>query len=149
MTDYHAEKYAAALAFAERQVAATIERTGDYFPIYTSGGKWHHGGELWTDWTGGFFAGMMWQFFRRTGNPQWRERAEHYSRLLEQRQHDRDVHDLGFIFLNTYRPWHELTGDAPCATCSSRPAARWPCDFKSEASTCARSSGRSRCLSIS
>ena len=60
------------------------------------------------EWTGGFFAGMMWQFHRRTGDPKWRERAEHYSRLLEHRQHDRNVHDLGFIFLNTYLPRHEL-----------------------------------------
>jgi len=112
MTDPHVQQYTAALEFAQLQVAATIERTGDYFPIYSSGGRWHHGGELWTDWTGGFFAGMMWQFFRRTGDTPWRERAEHYSRLLEHRQHDRNVHDLGFIFLNTYRPWFELTGDA-------------------------------------
>jgi unsaturated chondroitin disaccharide hydrolase len=112
MTDFHAEKYAGALDFAERQVSATIERTGDYFPIYTTGGKWQHAGELWTDWTGGFFAGLMWQFVKRGGEPEWRARAEHYSRLLEHRQHDRNVHDLGFIFLNTYRPWFELTGEA-------------------------------------
>ena len=65
MTDAHAAHYAGALDFAERQVAATIERTPDYFPIYTTGGRWHHQGELWTDWTGGFFAGLMWQFVRR------------------------------------------------------------------------------------
>jgi unsaturated chondroitin disaccharide hydrolase len=99
------------LDFAERQVAATIARTPDYFPIYTEQGRWHHAGELWTDWTGGFFAGMMWKFHKRRGDSVWREWAEHYSRLLEHRQHDRDVHDLGFIFLNTYRPWFELTGD--------------------------------------
>ena len=34
-----------------------------------------------------------------------------YSRRLEHRQHDRDVHDLGFIFLNSYLPWYRLTGD--------------------------------------
>jgi unsaturated chondroitin disaccharide hydrolase len=118
MTDAHAARYARALDFAERQVAATIERTPDYFPIYTTGGRWHHQGELWTDWTGGFFAGLMWQFARRGhADPSrghadpWRARAEHYSRLLEHRQHDRNVHDLGFIFLNTYRPWYELTED--------------------------------------
>jgi unsaturated chondroitin disaccharide hydrolase len=111
MTDFHADKYARALDFSQRQVAATIERSPDYFPIYTVGGRWNHPGELWTDWTGGFFAGMMWQFFKRTGDPAWRSRAEHYSRLLEHRQHDRNVHDLGFIFLNTYRPWYELTHD--------------------------------------
>jgi unsaturated chondroitin disaccharide hydrolase len=111
MLDPHIAKFSQALDFAERQVAATIERAPDYFPIYTVGGRWHHAGELWTDWTGGFFAGMMWQFFRRSGQPVWQERAEHYSRLLEPRQHDRNVHDLGFIFLNTYRPWYRLTGD--------------------------------------
>lgn len=104
-------QYVRAFEFAERQVAATIERSPDCFPIYTTGGRWRHDGELWTDWTGGFFAGMMWQFFQRTGNEAWRRRAEHYSRLLEHRQHDRHVHDLGFIFLNTYRPWYELTRD--------------------------------------
>lgn len=102
--------YTTALSFAERQVASLITNYPDFFPIYTVSGRWHHGGELWTDWTGGFLAGMMWQFHRRTGNDEWRRRAEHYSKLLEHRQHDRSVHDLGFIFLNTYLPWYELTG---------------------------------------
>ena len=103
--------YSRALEFAERQVASLIQARPDFFPIYTEQGKWFHGGELWTDWTGGFLAGMMWQFQRRTGNSTWRERAEHYSKLLEHRQHDRNVHDLGFIFLNTYLPWYEATRD--------------------------------------
>lgn len=100
-----------AFDFAARQVRATIERTPDYFPIYTVEGRWEHGGELWTDWCAGFHAGMMWLIARRTEDPWWRETAEHYSRLLEHKQHDRAVHDLGFIFLNTYLPWYERTGD--------------------------------------
>ena len=104
--------YNAALDFAERQVAGLVERHPDFFPIYTVGGKWHHPGELWTDWTGGFLTGMMWRFFHRRGDRSWRERAEHYSRLLEHRKSDRNVHDLGFIFLNSYLPWYEATGDA-------------------------------------
>lgn len=102
-------RYRQALEFAEQQVARLIERSPDFFPIYTAGGRWRHEGELWTDWTGGFLAGMMWQFHRRTGSPRWQQRAEHYSRLLEPRQFDRKVHDLGFIFLNTYLPWYEQT----------------------------------------
>lgn len=101
-----------AFAFAERQVRATVERTPDYFPIYTVNGRWAHAGELWTDWCAGFHAGMMWLIARRTKDPWWRATAEHYSKLLEPKQHDRAVHDLGFIFLNTYLPWYELTGDA-------------------------------------
>src|SRR5437773_4495065 len=104
-------RYAAALQFGEHQVRSLIERHPDFFPMYTVGGKWRHTGEKWTQWTDGFLGGMMWQFHSRTKDARWRDRAEHYSRLLEHRQHDRDVHDLGFIFLSTYLPWYELTGD--------------------------------------
>ncbi|MEX2175611.1 MAG: glycoside hydrolase family 88 protein [Pirellulaceae bacterium] len=105
--------YTAALQFAETQVAALIEKHPHFFPMYTVDGKWHHTGEPWTQWTDGFLGGMMWQFHLRTGAPAWRARAEEYSKLLEHRQHDRNVHDLGFIFLSTYLPWFELTGDKP------------------------------------
>jgi unsaturated chondroitin disaccharide hydrolase len=122
-------RYTAALQFAERQVKALIEANPDFFPMYTVGGKWRHAGEKWTHWTDGFLGGMMWQFHlreianlaqltlevQRSNLPDkdtfWRKNAEHYSRLLEHRQHDRDVHDLGFIFLSTYLPWYELTND--------------------------------------
>jgi unsaturated chondroitin disaccharide hydrolase len=100
-----------AFEFAARQVRATVERHPDFFPTYTEGGRWHHAGALWTDWCGGFHAGMMWLVAERSGDPWWLATARHYSRLLEPRQHDRAVHDLGFIFLNTYLPWYRLTGD--------------------------------------
>ncbi len=96
---------------AARQVRATIERTPDFFPMYTFGGRWKHAGELWTDWCAGFHAGMMWLLARHTGDSEWRANAEHYSKLIEHKQFDRAVHDLGFIFLNTYKPWYEATGD--------------------------------------
>jgi unsaturated chondroitin disaccharide hydrolase len=100
-----------AFDFAARQVRATVRRDPDYFPIYTQGGRWRHTGERWTDWCAGFHAGMMWLIAQRTHDAWWRDTAEHYSRLLEPRQFDRDVHDLGFIFLNTYLPWYCVTGD--------------------------------------
>jgi unsaturated chondroitin disaccharide hydrolase len=100
-----------AFDFAARQVRATIRRDPDFFPNYTQGGRWRHTGERWTDWCAGFHAGMIWLVALRTGDRWWRKTAEHYSRLLEGRQHDRDVHDLGFIFLNSYLPWYCVTGD--------------------------------------
>jgi unsaturated chondroitin disaccharide hydrolase len=99
-----------AFEFAARQVRATIGRHPDFFPIYTVDGRWAHGGELWTDWCAGFHAGMMWLLAGRTGTSSWREAAEHYSQLLEPRRYDREVHDLGFIFLNSYLPWYRATG---------------------------------------
>ena len=105
------ESYTAALEFAEQQVSNLVDAHPDFFPIYTVDGKWYHEGELWTDWTGGFLAGMMWQFHIRTGDKTWRARAEHYSKLLEHRKDDLNVHDLGFIFLNTYLKWYQVTKD--------------------------------------
>ncbi len=113
MPDSSIDRYEAAFHFAQRQVDALVESHPDYFPIYTTGGRWRHQGELWTDWTGGFLVGMMWKFLEHSGDQKWRRRAEHYSQLLEHRKSDRAVHDLGFIFLNTYLPWYELTGDQP------------------------------------
>jgi unsaturated chondroitin disaccharide hydrolase len=54
---------------------------------------------------------MLWIFARRTGDPWWRERAEHYARLIEHRKHDRAVHDLGFLFWSTWKRWYDTTGD--------------------------------------
>jgi unsaturated chondroitin disaccharide hydrolase len=99
-----------AFDFAARQVRATVDRDPHFFPVHTTNGRWKHGGESWTDWCAGFHAGMMWKIAERTADSWWRKTAEEYSRLLERRQHDREVHDLGFIFLNTFLPWYRLTG---------------------------------------
>jgi unsaturated chondroitin disaccharide hydrolase len=100
-----------AFAFAQRQVRQLAERDPDFYPMYTQGGKWRHSGEAWTHWCDGFLPGMMWIFFERTRDENWRRLAERYSRPLEPRRHDRTVHDLGFIFTSTYDRWFRLTGD--------------------------------------
>lgn len=96
---------------AAQKVGTTIDRHPDYFPMYTEAGRWALQGERWTDWCSGFHTGMMWLCEARIGHPWWREKAEHYCRLLEHRKLDQDVHDLGFVFLNSYLPWYERTGD--------------------------------------
>lgn len=99
-----------ALDFAQKQVRRLIEKHPDYFPMYTAGGRWVHTGEKWTNWCEGFLPGMMWIFHEETKDPYWREKAEHYSRLIEHRKDDRAVHDLGFLFYHgTYRRWYDAT----------------------------------------
>ena len=100
-----------ALRFAQHQVLGLITRDPDYFPLYTEQGKWRHGKQSWTNWCEGFLGGMMWIFTRRYNDPEWRARAEHYSLLVEERQHDRNVHDLGFVFWSTWKRWFDLAGD--------------------------------------
>jgi unsaturated chondroitin disaccharide hydrolase len=112
-----------ALDFAEKQVRALIEGNPDFYPIYTLNGKWKHEGQAWTRWCDGFLPGMMWIFHKRallskrhqtngSGLPEssfWFEKAIAYSQPLESRQHDRDVHDLGFIFFSSYYRWYQAT----------------------------------------
>jgi unsaturated chondroitin disaccharide hydrolase len=100
-----------ALEFAQAQVRALISNHPDYFPLYTEDGKWQHGREAWTNWCEGFLGGMMWIFAARNGDQYWRERAEHYTLLIEERQHDTNVHDLGFVFWSTWKRWFDQTGD--------------------------------------
>jgi len=104
------------LGFAERQVTRLIEKNPGYYPVYTKKGKWKHEGPAWTHWCDGFLPGLMWIFHRRaaeSGAAQnfWMEKAIEYTRPLEPRQFDRDVHDLGFIFLSSYYRWYQVSKD--------------------------------------
>jgi len=101
-----------AFDFAGMQLRHLVETYPDYLPVYTLGGKWKHGGEAWTNWCEGFLGGQLWLMYRHTREEYWREKAEHYSRLIEHRKTDRNVHDLGFLFWSTWKRWYDLTGDA-------------------------------------
>jgi unsaturated chondroitin disaccharide hydrolase len=105
------ERAAAVFDFAQNQVQGLIQRHPDFYPMYTEAGQWKHDKPAWTRWCDGFLPGMMWIFARRTGSAEWAKQAEHYSRALEHRKHDRDVHDLGFVFWSTYKRGYDLTGD--------------------------------------
>src|SRR5438105_13442173 len=100
-----------ALDFAARQARHVIDACPGYAPMYTVGGRWRQEGELWTHWCEGFYPGISWLLFAHTGDAFWRRAAENSSRALEPRQHDRRVHDLGFLFLSTYLRWYHRSGD--------------------------------------
>lgn len=95
---------------AEDKVTSLVRRHPDRFPLYTSGGRWQLDGEAWTNWCEGFLGGQLWLLAARTGKPELSALAEHYSLLIKGREHDREVHDLGFLFWPTWRRWYEATG---------------------------------------
>ena len=110
------ELFENALKFAQKQVRNLIAMQPDYYPLYTSNGKWRHEGQAWTHWCDGFLPGMMWVFRRHLppDHPDkqfWMDCAIRYSQPLEPRKLDREVHDLGFIFLSSYYRWYRQTGD--------------------------------------
>ena len=102
-----------ALGFAQAQVRRLVRKHPGFYPLYTDRGLWKHDKPAWTHWCDGFLPGMMWLFLesRMADDPTfWRATAEQYSRALESRKEDRDVHDLGFIFFHgTYRRWFNAT----------------------------------------
>lgn len=112
----HGPLFEEAFRFAQQQVRKLVESHPDLYPIYTQNGHWKHEGAAWTHWCDGFLPGMMWLFRRRAepGSAEsnyWFDKACHYTKALEPRKFDRDVHDLGFIFLSTYYRWYQLAKD--------------------------------------
>jgi unsaturated chondroitin disaccharide hydrolase len=101
----------AAVEVAAGKVARLAADYPEYFPLYTDQGRWKHGKEAWTNWCEGFLGGQMWLFHELGLGGEWRARAEHYSQLVEGRQFDDQVHDLGFVLCPTWKKWWELTGD--------------------------------------
>jgi unsaturated chondroitin disaccharide hydrolase len=115
-TPLHRALFESALDFAAGQVKLLIGRHPDFYPMYTHQGRWKHDLPAWTHWCDGFLPGMMWIFHSRhaPGASEagwWIEQAIRYSKPLEPRQFDRNVHDLGFIFMSTYHRWHGVTGE--------------------------------------
>lgn len=106
-----------AMRFSQKQVKRLIEAHPDLYPVYTKGGKWKHDGPAWTRWCDGFLPGMMWLFRRheaQNGGKDvafWYTKAVEYTKPLESRKLDQDVHDLGFVFLNTYYRWSQVDKD--------------------------------------
>lgn len=97
-----------AFAFAGTQVRGLIERAPGRMPTYTREGRWVLDDDPWAPtWNGGFLTGMMWAFARRTGDPWWREQAERYCLLLEDRKNDTGTHDIGFVLEPSWGRWYE------------------------------------------
>jgi len=111
------ELFESAIGFAQKQVRRTLEQNPDLYPMYTMSGKWRHEGPAWTHWCDGFLPGMMWLFYRHLGpdHPEakfWMEQGIGYSKPLESRKSDSDVHDLGFIFFSAFYRWYQVTRDS-------------------------------------
>ncbi|WP_339651475.1 glycoside hydrolase family 88 protein [uncultured Maribacter sp.] len=54
------------------------------------------------DWTSGFHPGSMWNLYGLTKNEEWKNRATHYTKLLDTIQYWKGTHDLGFMIGDSY-----------------------------------------------
>lgn len=101
------------LEFAQEQVRHLLQAyPSDYYPMYTVDGKFGQDRKRWTHWCDGFYPGMMFLFAEVSGDSFWVDEAVQRSLPLEERQYDRAVHDLGFLFFSTHLRWLGLGGAA-------------------------------------
>ena len=107
------KRFERAFQFGSSQLEKMLSKwpANEPAPIYTENGAWTRPAYIWTDWCPGFYAGMMWLAFERTGETKWKQAAGRYTRALEHRKFDREVHDLGFIFMSTVDRWYRLLED--------------------------------------
>jgi unsaturated chondroitin disaccharide hydrolase len=78
------------------------------------------------EWTAGFWTGLLWLAYQRTGLSLWRERAEallpSFVHRLEARGAGVETHDLGFLYtLSAVAAWR-TTGDATARSGALRAA---------------------------
>lgn len=78
-------------------------------PSYTDPdtGQWKYSGR--EDWTSGFFAGSLWYMYQLTGDRNWSELAEMWSRDMEPMAHISSDHDTGFRILSSFGNGFRLT----------------------------------------
>ena len=63
------------------------------------------------DWTSGFFAGILWQLYAVTEDPQWATEARIATAKLEDEKWNGRTHDMGFKIYCSYGNGYEFTGD--------------------------------------
>lgn len=83
-------------------------------PYKSENGHWvvsPYDGNSW--WTGGFWSGLMWQLFARSGDEAFKTEARRVEKLLtdEFRTFTYLNHDVGFMYLLSCGADHKLTGD--------------------------------------
>lgn len=64
-----------------------------------------------SDWTSGFFPGILWYLYEATGDVEWRDKARTFTTFIEQEQWNGKTHDMGFKIYCSVGNGYRLTGD--------------------------------------
>ncbi|MEG1586281.1 MAG: glycoside hydrolase family 88 protein [Bacteroidales bacterium] len=64
-----------------------------------------------SDWTSGFYPGVLWYLYSYTGCDFWKKNAETVTAYLEKEQYNEDDHDIGFRIYCSYGKGYEFTAN--------------------------------------
>jgi len=72
-------------------------------------GKWNM--KTSSDWTSGFFPGILWLLYENSGEKKWKTAAEKYTIGLESEKNNSSDHDIGFRIMCSFGNGFRLTAD--------------------------------------
>jgi len=64
-----------------------------------------------SDWTSGFFPGVLWQIYLYSNKNFWKARADSFTRLLEEEKFNSRTHDMGFKIFCSYGNAYKATSE--------------------------------------
>ncbi|MGK9125732.1 glycoside hydrolase family 88 protein [Olivibacter sp. SA151] len=64
-----------------------------------------------SDWTSGFFPGVLWYLYEYTGNQDWKREARRLTTMIEDEQYNGRTHDMGFKIYCSVGNGYRLTDD--------------------------------------
>lgn len=64
-----------------------------------------------SDWTSGFYPGILWYLYRYTNDYYWMINANTVTEFLEEEQYNQNDHDIGFRISCSYGKGYEYTGN--------------------------------------
>jgi hypothetical protein len=103
-----------AIAEALAAVRRNLAHFGERFPMPSSEGGIYRAMDN-TEWTNGFWTGMLWLAHELDGDGPYRAAAEGHVASFDRRQRERiatNHHDLGFLYSLSCVAAHQLTGSA-------------------------------------
>ena len=65
-----------------------------------------------SDWTSGFFPGVLWYLYEYTGKDHWRSEAQIFTKPIEKEKYNAGTHDIGFKVYCSFGNGYRLTGDS-------------------------------------
>ncbi len=101
--------YREALSTVETRLGRLCAIAGSAYPDHTVNGKWKLREP--SNWTAGYFAGMLWLMYGQTKDPVWLERARRWTNPIGEFRHDKRDLNFGLSFMPTFVAGYRLTGD--------------------------------------
>jgi len=88
---------------AQEQYSLLLDNSTDItvFPRTLDSAGYVKGTDVW-DWTGGFFAGSLWNIYEYTHDPKWKAEAIKWTEALEEGKFLTQHHDIGFVMYCSY-----------------------------------------------